>query len=47
MSEGSDRAGFTPPDLKVACWNLLVTVLSEGGDARPVATTINIVIIVV
>ena len=42
-----DCAGFTLSDLKVASRNLLVTVLSEGGDARPVATTIIIVIIVV
>ena len=47
MSEGGDRVGFTPPDLKVASWNLLVTVMSEGGDARPVATIIIVVIIVV
>ena len=47
MSEGGDRAGFTLSDLKVASWNLLGTVLSEGGNARPVAAIIIIVIIVV
>ncbi len=47
MSEGGDCAGITLSDLKAASWNLLVTVLSEGGDAQPVATTIIIVIIIV